>query len=187
MADQAFGEKFCNEVVDPLQQGSNHWMACLSEVEARVARPISQLELVESTCEAIKDLFVREASLDACKNGGKRLIQSESFDQATKDRFARTAGSLVACYEQVGTILPSYDEEGRCSDDGELSAWTLSAHSRMTATLKSFEAYGSDIGAGAYEGEVSFYNAAGRTCTFGLAFDYSGEDITVRTRNFRCR
>jgi hypothetical protein len=187
-ADRTFGDKLCNEVVDPLQQGSMHWMACLSEIDALLARPISQLDLVERVCEAIQDSFVHASSLAACKSGGRALIRGESFATAATDMFARTANSLVACHEQVSILQPSYDEEGRCSDDSDLSAWTLSARGRTTVRLESFESYSSrDPSVGAYRGSVSFHDATGRTCSFGLDFVYSGEDITVQTRDFRCR
>jgi hypothetical protein len=110
------------------------------------------------------------------------------FDAAATDMFARTASSLVACHEHVGIIQPSYDEEGRCVDDSDLSAWTLSTRGQTTARLESFESYSSrDPSIGSYRGSVSFQDAAGRTCLFGLDFVYSGEDITVQTRDFQCR
>ncbi len=187
LADEAFGEKFCNEIVDPLQQGSMHWMACNDEVSRLVKKKVTQSQLVVQTCDAIKDMLHSSASLKACKEGGKRLIASEAFGSVQKDFFAKTASSLVACYEKVGVIQPSYDETGICAEGQDYSAWTMEAASHMSSALNSFKADGQATEVpGSYQGDVTFYNTSGQKCTFKLDFEYSGEDITARTDAFSC-
>lgn len=188
LADLAFGEKFCNEVVDPLQMGSHHWLACMAEVERLVATRLSRSELVVRTCEAIRDTFSVAGSLEACREGGARLVFSESFGEAQKALFARTASSIIACYEAFGVVQPFYDETGRCADDSDVSAWNLTARARMTTSLQAYTgSVEPSATAGTYRGDVSFYNLAGQRCGFELIFDYSGEDITANTSHFACR
>ena len=99
--------------------------------------------------------------------------------------FFHTASSLVACYEKVGFLQNTYDEEGRCTESGELSAWTMQAESPLDAELEQFQALGRSV-VGAYEGRVIFRNALGSLCFFSLDFLYSGEDITVNVSKFAC-
>ncbi len=187
IADQNFVDKFCDQVVDSLEPGSMHWMNCHSVAEGLLKQKKTQADVVSLTCEAIKN-YLSEENLEACKLGGQRLITSESFGQAQKDMYERTARSLVACYEEVGVIQPTYDEEGRCSEDSELSAWNLTTERRTIPELKSFESLDSrQPTVGNYEGQIRFNNQVGRTCSFDLNFTYSGEDITVETDHFTCR
>ena len=186
LADLAFGQKFCNEVVDPLARGSNHWLACMREVERLAGINVNRSDLVLRTCRAIRDTL-SDAGFLACQQNGARLVQAESFGESQKDLYTRTAGAIVACYEAVERIQPHYDETGRCSDDSELSAWTLSARSPTTAALSAFIPSGQpEATSGSYQGMVSFHNTRGELCQFALSFDYTGDDISAYTSDFNC-
>lgn len=101
--------------------------------------------------------------------------------------FDRTAASILACYEATGDVLATYDEEGRCSEESDLSAWTLSSIQPRGVELTQFTSLDSRVPTvGEYEGRVSFHNAEGRLCSFNMTVSYSGEDILVLTGAFAC-
>lgn len=100
----------------------------------------------------------------------------------------RTAASIIACYEASGEILTTYDEEGRCSGDSELSAWTLSSTLPREVELTHFASLDSQVATvGEYEGSVTFQNTEGLLCSFSMNVSYSGEDILVFTDAFVCK
>ncbi len=113
-----------------------------------------------------------------------------SFDSAgpvQKDFYQRTANSIVACHEATGQLLASYDEEGRCAEESELSAWTLTSTLPLHTELTQFTSLDSRVATvGEYEGTVAFTDRDGRLCRFRMNVSYSGEDILVGTDAFSC-
>lgn len=106
---------------------------------------------------------------------------------AQKKFYDNTAASIIACYEASAEILASYDEEGRCSEDSELSAWTLTSTLPREVELTHFTSLDSRVATvGEYEGTVSFQNAEGLLCSFNMNVSYSGEDILVFTDAIVC-
>ncbi len=187
-ATPEFADKLCDSVIDSLQSGRHHWMACHSKSDELLQAPITEADFVNTICASIQDSFVAETSLGACLEGGKGLIRAHSESAEQKAYFQRTASSIVACYERTGDVLSNYDEVGACSDDSELSAWTLQSTLSVTSELQNFESLDSRVAiVGDYQGAVEFFNANDRRCTFDLSFSYSGEDILVDTAKFLCR
>lgn len=77
LATTEFGYRFCDEVVDGLQRGSYHWLSCRQEVERLANSRLTQLQMVDHICEAIKYSFEATTSVDACKKGGTDLIAKD--------------------------------------------------------------------------------------------------------------
>jgi hypothetical protein len=89
-------------------------------------------------------------------------------------------GGIVACHETVGTVQPRYDEEGRCDENGQASAWTMVPQRPFVATVASFvPGDRRSATVGEYQGTLAFEDPSGRRCAWQVTLSFSGEDLLV--------